>query len=235
MTFSAFKKNNDYIRLYQINPNQMYVMPFEKEYYVELPKLYVLCHVTDTSESFFKKLTESSVKYGLVLQPFSTDPYDFMVHFIQDKLATDIILFINGHKTLINGDKTQLITQYKWFQQYYGDKAIFSAEKKCCIKGYTPEQFPKTPFDYRYLHSDTFISSISALRTILAYKQFNTNFLTQLYLKELVLLDTHALIFNVVHQDLNDLERHAKKWYNTQTHSYPLILIADDSTPFLLE
>jgi hypothetical protein len=211
----------------------MYVMPFEKESYVELPKLYVLCHVMDTTSVNFKKLTESSVKYGLVLQPFSTDPYDFMVHFIQDKLATDIILFIHGNNTLFNGDKTQLITQYKWFQQYYGDKAVFSAEKTCCIKGYTPEQFPKTPFDYRFT-TDTFISSVSALRTILSNKSFTIDLITQLYLKELVLLDTHALIFNAIH-DSNDLERHAKKWYNTQTHSYPLILIADDSTPFLLE
>lgn len=211
----------------------MYVMPFEKESYVELPKLYVLCQVSDISNIYFKQLTESSVKYGLVITPFSSDPHAFIVNFIQDKLATDIILYIDGYNTLFNGDKTQLITQYRWFQEQYGDKAVFSAEKTCCIKGYTPDQFPKTPFEYRYLHSEAFISSVSALRRILI-NEFNPTFFTRLYLDARILLDTHNLIFNKVYTD--DVEQHGKAWFNKITKSYPLILITDQhSKTFLFE
>ena len=199
-------------------------MPFEKESYVELPKLYVLCQVSDISNIYFKQLTESSVKYGLVITPFSSDPKSFIVNFISDKLATDIILYIDGYNTLFNGDKTQLITQYRWFQEQYGDKAVFSAEKTCCIKGYTPDQFPKTPFEYRYLHSEAFISSVSALRRILT-NEFNPTFFTRLYLDARILLDTHTLIFNKVYTD--DVEQHGTAWFNKITKSYPLILITD--------
>jgi hypothetical protein len=202
----------------------MYVMPFEKESYVELPKLYVLCQVSDISNIYFKQLTESSVKYGLVITPFSSDPQRFIVNFIKDKLATDIILYIDGYNTLFNGDKTQIITQYRWFQEQYGDKAVFSAEKTCCIKGYTPDQFPKTPFEYRYLHSEAFISSVSALRRILN-SEFNPTFFTRLYLDARILLDTHNLIFNKVYTD--DVEQHGKAWFNKITKSYPLILITN--------
>ena len=199
-------------------------MPFEKESYVELPKLYVLCQVSDISNIYFKQLTESSVKYGLVITPFSSDPQRFIVNFIKDKLATDIILYIDGYNTLFNGDKTQIITQYRWFQEQYGDKAVFSAEKTCCIKGYTPDQFPKTPFEYRYLHSEAFISSVSALRRILN-SEFNPTFFTRLYLDARILLDTHNLIFNKVYTD--DVEQHGKAWFNKITKSYPLILITN--------
>jgi hypothetical protein len=202
----------------------MYVMPFEKESYVELPKLYVLCQVSDISNIYFKQLTESSLKYGLVITPFSSDPQAFIVNFIKDKLATDIILYIDGYNTLFNGDKTQIITQYRWFQEQYGDKAVFSAEKTCCIKGYTPDQFPKTPFEYRYLHSEAFISSVSALRRILN-SEFNPQFFTRLYLDARILLDTHNLIFNKVYTD--DMEQHGKAWFNKITKSYPLILITN--------
>jgi hypothetical protein len=212
----------------------MYVMPFEKESYVELPKLYVLCQVSDISNLYFKQLTESSVKYGLVITPFSSDPQRFIVNFIKDKLATDIILYIDGYNTLFNGDKTQIITQYRWFQEQYGDKAVFSAEKTCCIKGYTPDQFPKTPFEYRYLHSEAFISSVSALRRILNSDEFNPQFFTRLYLDARILLDTHNLIFNKVYTD--DVEQHGKAWFNKITKSYPLILITDQhSKTFLFE
>ena len=199
-------------------------MPFEKESYVELPKLYVLCQVSDISNIYFKQLTESSVKYGIVITPFSSDPKSFIVNFIKDKLATDIILYIDGYNTLFNGDKTQLITQYRWFQEQYGDKAVFSAEKTCCIKGYTPDQFPKTPFEYRYLHSEAFISSVSALRRILT-NEFNPTFFTRLYLDARILLDTHTLIFNKVYTD--DVEQHGTAWFNKITKSYPLILITN--------
>ncbi len=208
----------------------MYVMPFEKESYMELPKLYVLCQVSDITNIYFKQLTESSLKYGLVITPFSSDPHDFIVNFIKDKLATDIILYIDGYNTLFNGDKTQLITQYRWFQEQYGDKAVFSAEKTCCIKGYTPEQFPKTPFEYRYLHSEAFISSVSALRRILHSNEFNIMFFTRLYLEAHILLDTHNLIFNKVYTD--DVEQHGKVWFNKITKSYPLILITDQHSTF---
>lgn len=216
----------------------MYVMPFDKESYTELPKLYVISTVSDVTNPYFKELTESSVKHGLFIIPFATESREEIANFIKDKLATDLILYIDGYNTIFTGDKTQIITQYRWFQEQYGDKAVFSAEKTCCIKGYKPEQFPDTPFDYRYLHSGAYISSVSALRRILSYKNndSNSDFFTRLYLDTPhIILDTHNLIFNVVYPD--DLVLHVKQWYNKITHSYPLLFLSTHlhSKTFLFE
>ena len=176
-----------------------YIAPFT-EFFMEIPHLYVVC-TTNPNSIYFRRLNETALNHELIVTPINE-----LSVFIKDKLATDMLLFVDGENTLITGDAKQLISQFRWFQEQFGDKLVCAAE---------PDGFL----------NPCFISSVSCLRRILQGKGPLSELLT-LHSNQIV-LDSGNLIFNSI--DVTDLETKDGQWFNKKTRTFPLVFHADNS------
>jgi hypothetical protein len=234
---------------------QHYATPFDKdehEHYADIkePDLYVISVVDRTDSGAFQRLLDSGKKHGITVTPIVTkEPIGHgkgfgmkikgMYDYIQNKQPNDIIMFIDGFDVLITGSKSEILNGYQAFRDKHGDKAVFSAEKTCWPDSHLAERFPVTPSPYKYLNSGTYMSTVSALKRILAnkhdeiygsefYKTDDQRFFTDLFLNTSgIVLDNSNTIFNCMNDGLDDLVVEQGRWRNLATKSTPLVYHAN--------
>lgn len=145
--------------------------------------------------------------------------------------SNSIVLFVDGFDIIFTGPVTSIVERFL----SSGKRIIFGAEKTCWPDSSLSDQYPESPFEYKYLNSGSFIGYASDIWSILEKARnssisniqddqlyYTEEFLTGKY-KDLISLDYSCEIFQCLAFSYEDISIKSKSIFNNITKTRPLI------------
>jgi len=153
------------------------------------------------------------------------------VNLLKEYLSTyvgsnsDVILFTDSYDVVFNEKPDELLSRWD-------GNVLFTAEKTCWPDRDLEEEYPNSPYGYKYLNSGGFIATVGDLINLTETKCMDHDD-DQLYytLKFLngdkINLDYNLDIFQTLNQSIDDVEIHNGRVYNKVTKTYPIVIHAN--------